>query len=125
MKSLNPPGRYVRIKFNGKWHWAVKKLRPTKIRGVPHPTYVVVDEEGNLPSYFRGEAAVETTNLLIGHLARKPRPSGRGGSASALRLDVTFHHCQRSPTTGHRAVARTPEVPPVQLGANFGQPLGT
>ena len=41
---------------------------------------------------------------------RKPRPSGRGGSPSALCLDVAFDGLQRGSSARDRAIAGRPEM---------------
>jgi len=72
-RSVNPPGAYVRIlvsRTGGKkatWHWAVKFDKPKMVRGVEHPWYIVVTEEGEVPSEETSENKYkETRHLVIG-----------------------------------------------------------
>lgn len=50
---------------------------------------------------------------------RKPRPSGRGGSPSALLLDVALDGLQRGSAARHCAIVRGPEVRPPELAAHL------
>ena len=59
-------GRYVRLKFNGRWMWAIRKPGTRMLKGTPIATWVEVTDEGDLPGEGTKKSP-EKTNFLIGH----------------------------------------------------------
>lgn len=68
--SVNDPrGQYVRVRFNGRWYWAVKLDRaPGAI-----PAYCVISSEGEACNTL--DAKTEQMSMLLGK-AQLEKPAG-------------------------------------------------
>src|SRR5690606_28475947 len=76
-------------------------------------------ERNVMPRYVVGIPGWIATFISIP--GRKPRPSGRGGSPSALLLDVALDGLQRGSAARHCAIGRGPEVRAPELAAHLRQ----
>lgn len=57
-------GRYVRLKFGGRWLWAIRQPGTGTVRGRQTVRWTEVTEEGDLPGEGTTRSPV-TTNVLI------------------------------------------------------------
>ncbi len=72
-ESSDPKGKYVRVRLDNKWYWAVETGRTIKLGGKAYKTYIQVDKEGEKPGVRDTDGMIiDTTNMLIGVDKVKP-----------------------------------------------------